>query len=242
MTTTRRGPAATIEFLCRAEDRGVIAEPVPARSVLPDWFRSLKGVDAGHLSATNDGVTVKRCLPFLDAMSTGWIMPLAATVRLEVTDDGKHVEAGWEFDRVMVSNHSPFQVAGNPHEPRPPMKFHNYWTVKTAPGWSCLFIPPLNRSNPVFQALSGVVDTDEFATPVNFPFITTAGDGVHVLPKGTPVVQVIPFRRGDAAIASTIGTTSIRPESDGEKAARRRIHRAIAAGASWYRNNARAAR
>ena len=45
----------------------------------------------------------------------------------------------------MVSNHSPFQVAGNPHEPRPPMKFHNYWTIRTPPGWSCLFLPPLNR-------------------------------------------------------------------------------------------------
>ncbi len=83
----------------------MIAEPVPARSVLPAWFRSLKGIDHDELSATNDGVTVKRCLPFLDAMSTGWIMPLAATVRLDVSDDGKHVEAGWEFDRTMVSNH-----------------------------------------------------------------------------------------------------------------------------------------
>ena len=237
---TRR--PATIEFLCRAEDRGVIAEPVPARSALPDWFRSLKGVDRDQLSATNDGVTVKRCLPFLDAMSTGWIMPLAATVRLHVTDDGKHVEAGWEFDRVMVSNHSAFQVAGNPYEPRPPMKFHNYWTIRTPPGWSCLFIPPLNRPNPVFEVLSGIVDTDAFATPVNFPFVAIAEDGVHELRKGTPLVQVIPFRRADTAISSAIGSASIRPENDAEKSTRERLHRAIAACGSWYRNHARAER
>jgi hypothetical protein len=227
----------TIEFVCRAEDRGVIAEPVAARAVLPDWFKSLKGVDHDHLTATNDGVTVKRCLPFLDAMSTGWILPLAATVRLHVTDGGKHVEAGWEFDRTMVSNHTPFQVAGNPYEPRPPMKFHNYWTIKTAPGWSCLFTPPLNRPSPVFQTLSGVVDTDAFPTPVNFPFIATAADGVHVLAKGTPLVQVIPFRRVDAAVSS-----AVRAENDEDERERLSAHRAISSGGSWYRNSARATR
>jgi hypothetical protein len=235
-------PAPTIEFLCEAEDRGVIAEPVPARAALPDWFRSLKGVDTDHVSATNDGITVKRCLPFLDALSTGWMVPLAATVRLEIADDGKHVDAGWEFDKTMVSNHSAFQVAGNPYEPRPPMKFHNYWTIRTAPGWSCLFVPALNRPHPVVTLFSGVVDTDNFATPVNFPFVAVGPDGVHVLPKGTPLVQVIPFRRDDAAIASIIRSGSVRVETEPEAVRRRRTHRAINAGASWYRHVARAPR
>jgi Family of unknown function (DUF6065) len=231
-----------IEFLCRAEDRGVIADPVPARSALPDWFRRLKGVDTDQLTASDDGLTVKRCLPFLDALATGWILPLAATVRLDISDDGKHVEAGWEFDRTMVSNHSAFQVAGNPYEPRPPMKFHNYWTIRTAPGWSCLFVPALNRPNPVVEVFSGIVDTDAFPTPVNFPFVATAPDGVHVLAKGTPIVQVIPFQRADAEIASVIGTKSVRAETDVEADERGRAHRAINAGASWYRNRARARR
>ncbi len=110
----RRSP--TIEFLCQPEDRGVIAEPIPARNELPAWFRQLPGVDRDHLfAATNDGVTVKAS-DFLNALGTGWIIPLAATVRLEVRDDGKHVEAGWEFDRPMVSNHSAFQISGHPAE------------------------------------------------------------------------------------------------------------------------------
>ena len=155
--------------------------------------------------------------------ATGWIIPLAATIRLEVRDDGKHVEAGWEFDRTMVSNHSGFQVAGNPYEPRPPMKIHNYWTVRTAPGWSCLFVPALNRPNGVIDVLSGVVDTDAFATPVNFPFVVTAGDGVHVLPKGTPLVQVIPFRRTRRRSAGWCAPspTGNRPSASGRTGASR---------------------
>ena len=231
----RRSP--TIEFLCQPEDRGVIAEPIPARNELPAWFRQLPGVDRDHLSATNDGVTVKRCLPFLDALGTGWIIPLAATVRLEVRDDGKHVEAGWEFDRPMVSNHSAFQIAGHPAEPRPPMKFHNYWTVRTPPGWSCLYLPPLNRPNGIVEVMSGVVDTDRFPTAVNIPFVACVPDGVHVLPRGTPLVQVIPFRRDDAAITGTV-----RSESVAARIARTRTHRSIMAGGSWYRHHARAKR
>ncbi|TIL70229.1 MAG: hypothetical protein E5Y81_17365, partial [Mesorhizobium sp.] len=102
---TSQKTSRSIRFSCRPEDHGVIAPPVAAKTVLPDWFRKLPPVDAQQASATNNGLTVKRCMPFLDAMTTGWILPLAATVRLEIKDGGSAVDAGWEFDRVMVSNH-----------------------------------------------------------------------------------------------------------------------------------------
>ncbi|WP_333673620.1 DUF6065 family protein [Elioraea tepidiphila] len=226
-----------ILFTCRPEDEGVIASPVPAKSLLPDWFRKLPAIDRAHLSATNNGLTAKRCMPFFDALATGWILPLAATVRLEIADGGRTVHAGWEFDRTMVSNHSPPQVAGNPMEPRPPCKFHNHWTIRTAKGWSCLFLPPLNRPNPVFQCVAGIVDTDSYASPVHLPFFATGPDGVHVIERGTPLVQVIPFRRADAAIGG-----EVRAETAEEATIRERILRQTMAADGWYRREARAAR
>jgi hypothetical protein len=231
----RRRP--TIEFLCRPEDEGVIAEPVPAKSALPAWFRKLPAVDESRVSATNNGITVKRCLPFLDAMATGWIIPLAAPVRLEISEGGRTVTAGWEFDRELVSNHGSFQIAGSPYEPHPPMKFHNYWTIRTPKGWSCLFLPPVNRPNGVIEVLSGVVDTDTYTSPVNFPFVATAPDGVYTLERGMPLVQVIPFER-----AGTELPASIRVESPVEAAERERIFRSTHAEPGWYRRHARAAR
>ena len=111
---TRSLAKPKIEFVCEPKDHGVIAEPVPAKSVMPDWFRKLPPVDTAHVHATNNGQTIKRCMPFLDAMTTGWIIPLAATVRLEIKDNGCTIDAGWEIDRVMVSNHGTYQVTGNP--------------------------------------------------------------------------------------------------------------------------------
>jgi hypothetical protein len=158
-------------------------------------------------------------------------------VRLEVRDDGRTVEAGWELDRVMVSPHGPHQVAGNPNEPLPPCKFHNYWTIRTPPGWSCLFVPPLNRPNPTFEVLAGIVDTDTYVSLIHFPFFASAQDGLYVVEKGTPMVQVLPFRRADAQIEAVVRT-----ETEEEADVRDKTFRNTIAADGWYRKEARAPR
>jgi hypothetical protein len=71
---------------------------------------------------------------------------------------------------------------------------------------------------------------------VNFPFVALAGDGVHTLPKGTPLVQVIPFTRAEGIEGV------VRVESDGEAEQRRRVYRNTLAGEGWYRRESRARR
>lgn len=224
-----------IEFICAPEDHGVIAKPVPASEVLPDWFRKLPPVNREHLQTQDSGQTVKRCMPFLDVMGIGWIIPLAVNVRLEVTDDGEVLNSGWDFDKAMVSNHSAYQLAGHPRQPRPTCKFHNYWTIKTPPGWSCLFLPPINRPNTLFEVYSGIVDTDGYHTYVNFPFVSLAPEGAYSLAKGTPMVQVIPFRRDGIATEALI-----RAETKEDQALRLKIDRNIISGPGWYRDEVRA--
>ena len=43
----RKVPA--IEFVCAPEDKGVIAEPFPAKGYLPAWFKKLPPVDERQL-------------------------------------------------------------------------------------------------------------------------------------------------------------------------------------------------
>lgn len=233
----RLRPAPTITFTCDPADHGVIAPPVPARAYLPDWFRKLPAVDDAVTGLNNTGLTVKRCMPFLDAMTTGWILVLPATVRLEISGNGTRVDAGWDFDRTLVSNHGAHQVKGNPFGARPPCKFHNFWTIATPPGWSCLFVQPLNRPNGVFEVVSGIVDTDTYRAPIHFPFFATGEDGMHVVEKGSPLVQIIPFRRDSAEI-----TADIRAETPDEAALRGKVVRNTQASEGWYRTAARAKR
>jgi hypothetical protein len=186
--------------LLRPQDLSISAELGPARATLPNWLRRLPAVDKGELSTTNNALTIEHCMPFLDALQTGWLLSMAAIVRPEVKDGGRTVHAGREFDKTMVSNDAPFQVAGNPSEPHPPRKLRDHWTVRTPPGWSCLSLLPLNRPEAVVECLAGVVDADLYPTHTRFPFFATDREGVHVVAKGTPLVQVIPFRCADAAL------------------------------------------
>lgn len=225
-----------ISFTCAPEDIGVIAQPIPAKQAIPDWFKVIPAIDRSELSANNNGLTVKRCMPFLDALTTGWIIPIAATVRIEISEGGSRIDCGWEFDKEMISPHNSGQVRGHPKLPMPPMKFHNHWTIVTPEGWSCLFIPPLNRPNPLFEIASGIVDTDRYRSPIHFPFFATAGDGVHVIEKGTPIAQVIPFRREMSALAMD---AEIRAETSEEFEDRERIRRLTMASEGWYRKEAR---
>jgi len=54
--------------------------------------------------------------------------------------------------------------------------------------------------------LSGIVDTDSYRVPVNFPFImNTPLGGEFNFDTKTPMVQVIPFKRQDWEME--VGTT-----------------------------------
>jgi hypothetical protein len=46
-----------------------------------------------------------------------------------------------------------------------------------------------------FSILPGIVDTDSYFAPVNFPFYLHDWGYEGTIPAGTPLAQVIPFKR-----------------------------------------------
>ena len=78
------------------------------------------------------------------------------------------------------------------------LKILNPWIIKTPPGYSCLFIPPVLNENDYFSIIPAIVDTDKFSHFVNFPIIINADKYPKfdmMFKQGTPYVQVIPFKR-----------------------------------------------
>lgn len=194
----------TIEFICRKEDLGIIPAPYKSSKNIPAWFKALPGKLKDGLKSS----TVKRCNPFLDAMSVGWIIPLAADVEFTTNEDASGVDYRWDFYRPMVENHTMRQIhtdkEPNPTFPKPPMKFMNHWLIKVPKGYSVLFIPPLNRPDPRFTCMSGIVDCDGYFEFVNFPFVFNEPNFQGIIPAGTPLVQAIPFKRSDLKMKSVI--------------------------------------
>lgn len=185
---------------------GVFPSPVPAIKKAPDFYKAIHPQNGSK----PDTSTVKRCIPFLDALSAGFIIPLWADLYV-VAKDG---ELQFSFPRHMpmpnsMDSHTYNQVPGHPLAERPYgkdfIKFINPWVVETPPGYSCLFTAPLNHLETRFKILDGAVDTDTYHASVNFPFLWTGGDGEFFIPKGTPLVQVIPYKR--EAFTLEVGVT-----------------------------------
>jgi hypothetical protein len=191
----------TLTFRCPPGLDSVLPRPIPAVLGLPDWFKMLPQKALNAMTGKDD-FTVKKCPPFIDAMTYGFLIPLATD--LEVRDGefswNFEVPEGYvsEYSHSPIDFHDPNQVAGTPFsdDDRFILKFSNFWTIKAPPGYSLLFTHPINRSDLPFTTLTGLVDCDAFhQSPIHFPARWHDPDFNGVLPKGTPVAQCLPVKR-----------------------------------------------
>jgi hypothetical protein len=206
------GDEMTVAFRCLPELERILPRPIPAVKGLPGWFKSLP---QKTFSTTDqqEVMTIKRCPPFIDAMVYGFLMPLVADLKVENGEFSWETEAPAQsidnFSCSPIDFHDSAQVEGTPfHEDdRYIIKFNNFWTIKTPPGYSLLFTHPLNRIDLPFTTISGMVDTDTFPDNlINFPARWHDANFNGVLPKGTPVAQCIPIKR--EIVAGDFGTMS----------------------------------
>ena len=187
-----------IEFYCHPDLNGIIPEPIPASKCIPNWWKKLQPTIPARDSFGAPSMTAKKCMPLLDAMSHGFIIPLQGDVHIITNSDRSTIKATNPPHGKFIEFHSVNQVGGKknaPGAPADPIKFINHWVIKTAPGWSTLFVSPINHMNPHFTCLGGMVDTDKYPKEVNFPAIWHTANFDDTLPAGTPLVQVIPIQR-----------------------------------------------
>jgi len=189
-----------IEFYCHEDLYGVVPEPRPAQKNLPDWFKVLSPEldDEQRDQFGNKIMSAKKCLPLLDAMSIGFTMPLSAEMRVRTNHNNSQIDITTPPNFSVCEFHPVAQVGGFHRMKKnqgPPLKFINHWVIKTAPGWSTLFIPPLNVFDSPFTCLSGLVDTDKYPKEVNFPAVWHLTDADVRLKAGTPLVTAIPINR-----------------------------------------------
>jgi len=167
--------------------------PQPASRFIPEEYKKLGRFTDNNFHAP----TVKTCMPFLDSLTAGYIIPF----------DQDYVVDPIETDfTVWPANKKPQDDFGFHNKAQLPEswkkfsgdnagKFMNKWLIKTPPGYSCLFIKPMNRIEERFDIIPGIVDTDTYINTINFPFILRKRDKQFLIKKGEPMIQVIPFKR-----------------------------------------------
>ena len=181
--------------------KGFVSEPKPSLIHIPQSYKDLQR----HME-TRTKPTVKRCIPFLDALTTGYIIPFPTDIEIfyDREENAIKFNAGRDIalefiDLVGVSEHNTYQITENMMSPKRTInsvfKFKNPWIITTPPGYSCLFVTPFNHVLP-FELISGIVDTDTYPLPVHFPFYYTGDINANILIKeGSPMVMVFPFQR-----------------------------------------------
>ena len=178
--------------------------PKPASQSVPDWYKDLESYISGKKQPTGDGnttATIKRCMPVFDAISGGYILytPADVFVSQKETEPGK-TGPWYEWPSFgPIQFHPVTQAPTHPGRNGLPdgasyPKWINPWSIKTPKGYSVLFIQPMHRPSP-FTILPGIVDTDQYTAPVNFPFVLNDWSFEGLIPAGTPMAQVIPFKR-----------------------------------------------
>jgi hypothetical protein len=190
-----------IEFISVHQDPSM-PEPIPAAKDIPQWYKSLPRFATGEKKPDlnkNGEIpsTIKACMPVLDVIAGGYLLLSAADVYIQKNENG--IFYNWA-SHDMLEFHPQEQAPTYPklkknlnNENIP--KFRNDWIIKTPKGYSCLFITPAHRELP-FTIMPAIVDTDSHKLPINFPFILD-GDFEGLIPRGTPIAQVFPFRRDD---------------------------------------------
>ena len=166
--------------------------PKPASRFIPPEYKKLGRFVEDNLHQA----TVKTCIPFLDSLTMGYIIPFDQDYVIDPTEDDFSITPSnkQQSDTGMHHNvqlpkewHNTTGVAAG--------KFMNKWLIKTPPGYSCLFIQPMNRLELRFEIIPGCVDTDTYVNEINFPFILRKRDKQFLIKKGEPMIQVIPFKR-----------------------------------------------
>lgn len=174
----------------------------PAKNYVPEWFRTSPSRMSGDISEVHRQYpsattgTYKRCVPFFDAMTAGYVAILTADIEI-IKDESNQSKILWRTERNMVSHQQSEQLEGFPIPEGYSSfvyKFDNQFSFKTPKDFSLFFMHPSNRFDLPFLTMSGFVDTDSFDLAINFPFFIK-DNFVGIIEAGTPVAQIIPVKR-----------------------------------------------
>lgn len=195
--------------------------PIPAAKYVPDWwleapaFIEKEGISTSRQRTFPKGSSqpnhsFKKCTPMLDALQTGYILRLWTDVWV---NDSPNSEFGkevlWKVQREspvseLAEDVGVFQKHGPSSEivEKPIEMANGVWKytpllyIETPPGYSTMFTQPLGYRNLPFQAIPGVVDTDTPGIELVAP-MWIQKDFTGVIERGTPILQVFPFKRDD---------------------------------------------
>lgn len=191
--------------------------PIPAASAIPDWWKNMPSyggfkhspVDEKiiNMRTASDNATIKRCIPVLDSMSMGYLVvtpaeiyvaPKKNVVEKQDESDNMTIQFDYVYPRRMerIDYHPWGQANKHPYSKNQRLaKVFTPWHVALPEGYSLIMTEPLNNPSKYWSVVSGVMDSDSFFPTLNFMVSIKDENFTGIIPAGTPIAQLIPFKR-----------------------------------------------
>lgn len=188
-----------IEFIPKSADaENFVTPPKPARNYEPTWLKNMPAFKNNKLEIDDQGaanLTAKMCVPFMDTFNFGYIQETWCDIHIEKDEEGYPVYSFATLPQI-VDFRLPRSYDHDDMFYKEEFVWRIQWSPKVPKGYSVLFTHPLNRDDLPFYTLSGVVDADKYfyEDAGNHPFFVKK-DFEGIIPKGTPMFQMIPFKR-----------------------------------------------
>jgi hypothetical protein len=193
-----------IKFYPYDEETNVFApRPVLASKALPEWYKKTPSViNNGGIAFGQIGTTVKKCMPIFDLLTAGYLITAPCDIYLDATNPEK---LHWSIPQGLISHQGDmFAVHAKEQYDKMPansalhhkdlLRIFPFWAVGTPKGYSTIFLQPPYLDKSPLTALQAIVDTDSFITDGHLSFWVEK-DFKGIIKQGTPLVQVIPFKR-----------------------------------------------
>jgi hypothetical protein len=169
----------------------------PAKNHIPEWYKKIPRWSNDEIFEFGKGfnITIKHCMPFLDSLTTGYMIVLPNDLYVKNNDGLPFITwNGAEFPPKSRNEVADLNLVPTGHHPT-----EFTWqtgVANTIPlGYSMLLTHPINRHDLPFTTLTGIVDGGLVMGPTgSIPFYIKDGfEGI--IPQGTPIAQLIPFRQ-----------------------------------------------
>ena len=191
-----------IEFVPSSKETELnVPAPKPAKVYIPDWYKKIKPTNAPSFipdnSTNNDSGALKRCMPFLDALNNGYIQETWTEIQIKKSEDGEVLYKFPTGPKILDIGKSFLDVPDIFYPIQCAWQIH--WMPKLPKGWSAMITSPSNRFDLPFMSFTGIIDSDMFYNSNkglggSYPFYLKK-DFEGIIPIGTPMYQIIPFKR-----------------------------------------------
>jgi hypothetical protein len=188
MPRPRRGEVIIIP----EENRIMEFAPYQA-SKLPDWWANLP----------KEKGSIRRCQGTYDFVSAGIIIPLWTDITIRPDPSGRMLEYRSiglsDWNEYKIQHFSADSTRGCPMENQRAMpdaqypKFVSPWRFRTRKGVSMMVLPLFHQEDPNYRIIPGIVHTDYYSQ-IHI-VINVLTDKEFTIPAGTPMQQMIPFKR-----------------------------------------------